>query len=170
MSRDAYKTLFICSKNSARSIMAEALLRHEGGDRFEAHSAGIEAGDGPHPMAVAALTDAGVSTDGLSSKTLEVYQEPNAPTFDLVFTVCDWSAEQCPAWPGQPVNGHWNLKDPAKADGNEAERALAFIEVMKAIRRRVALLAALPVEQLDHVALGQQVAAIDEKAKTTEVS
>lgn len=165
-----YNVLFICSRNSARSLMAEALLRREGGDRFRAYSAGIEAGDGPHPMAVRALHDAGIDTDDLSSKSMDVFQAAGAPTFGFVFTVCDWSQEQCPAWPGQPVNGHWNLPDPAKAEGNEAERSLAFINVMKAIERRVGLLAALPVDSLDAASLRQKVERIDEEATVTEAT
>ncbi|MEM7722774.1 MAG: helix-turn-helix domain-containing protein, partial [Pseudomonadota bacterium] len=154
MSSKTYRVLFICSGNSARSIFAESLLRHEAGDRFEAYSAGTRPTSELNPMAVTMLKDKGHDVDGLSSKNVNVFQGPDAPDFDFVFTVCDMAAnEDCPTWPGQPLTAHWGTPDPVKAEGTEAERMLAFQHAYGMLRHRIMAFSALPFETLDQLSL-----------------
>ena len=149
-----FNVLFICTSNSARSIMAEALLNQLGQGRFRAYSAGTIPRGTPHPRAVALLERAGFATDGLQSKHLEVFEGPDAPQMDFVFTVCDRAAsEPCPPWPGHPLSAHWGIPDPVKATGTEAEQALAFATALDAMRRRIAAFVALPMAALDRITL-----------------
>ncbi len=153
-----YKVLFICTGNSARSIFAEALLRHEAGDRFEAFSAGTRPQSELNPLAVALLRQKGHDIAPLQSKHVSEFQADGAPAFDFVFTVCDQAAnEDCPAWPGQPVTAHWGLPDPVKATGTEAERGLAFHQAYGALRERIRAFAALPFTALDRLSLQRAV-------------
>lgn len=146
--------LFLCTHNSARSILAEALLNHLGRGRFVAHSAGSQPRGTPNPLALRALSDAGIPTAGLSSKSWDVFGTPDAPKMDLVITVCDSAAgETCPYWPGQPATAHWGYADPSAAEGSEAERLAAFRHTMVAIRQRLELLVNLPAPALDRLAL-----------------
>jgi arsenate reductase len=148
--------LFLCTHNSARSILAEALLNHLGRGRFVAHSAGSQPRGEPNPLALRVLREAGVPTDGLASKSWDVFGTPDAPKMDLVITVCDNAAgETCPYWPGQPATAHWGYADPSAAEGDEAERLAAFHRTMIAIRQRLELLASLPPAALDRLALQQ---------------
>jgi protein-tyrosine-phosphatase/DNA-binding transcriptional ArsR family regulator len=148
-----YNVLFICVGNSARSIMAETLLRDLGGDRFQAFSAGVRPFSQLNPFAVDVLSRQGHDTDGLRAKTLEEFQSDQAPQMHFVFTVCDLAAnEECPPWPGQPLTAHWGLADPVKVEGTDAEKALAFAETYRQLRSRIQAFAALPLEALNRQA------------------
>jgi protein-tyrosine-phosphatase len=153
-----YRVLFVCTRNSARSIFAEALLRDLAGDRFEACSAGTESRSDLNPVAIELLRQKGHDVSFLRSKNLSEFQRPGARPLDFVFTVCDRAAnEDCPPWQGQPVSGHWGLPDPVKAQGTEAERMLAFQSVYGGLRNRIAAFAALPVDTLDRVSLQHRI-------------
>lgn len=153
-----HNVLFLCTHNSARSIMAEALLNHLGGGRFRAFSAGSEGGPGPKPMALKVLDAEGIPTEGLSSKTWDVFAKPGAPVMDFVITVCDQAAgEACPHWPGQPITAHWGIEDPSNLPGSEIERERAFVTALRYLRNRINVLLSLPVASLDEMALAQQV-------------
>lgn len=154
--RDApYHVLFLCTGNSARSILAEAVLREAGGARFVAHSAGSQPKGEVHPLALEALARAGMGTEGFRSKSWDEFAAPGAPELDFVFTVCDNAAgEVCPIWPGQPVTAHWGLADPAAVEGSPLERRAAFDRTLAQLRRRVGAFASLPIESLDRLTLG----------------
>jgi arsenate reductase len=147
--------LFLCTHNSARSILAEATLNHIGGGRFKAYSAGSRPRENqqPNPLGLQALREAGIPTDGLRSKSWDEFATPDAPHMDLVITVCDDAAgEQCPYWPGHPATAHWGYADPSAVPGTEDDRLQAFRSTLAAIRHRLELLLALPtdgVEKLD---------------------
>ena len=161
-----FDVLFICSGNSARSIMAEALLRDLGAGRFRAHSAGTRPNTGLNPMALDVLARNGHATGDLRSKHVSEFQAPGAPAMDFVFTVCDAAAaEDCPPWPGQPITGHWGLPDPVKATGTEAERALVFAHTYAVLRRRIAAFTELPFATLDRLSLQAQVDGIGADAE-----
>ncbi|ESR25064.1 helix-turn-helix domain-containing protein [Lutibaculum baratangense] len=161
MSDRKYKVLFICTGNSARSIFAEAILRKEGGDRFEAFSAGTRPNSELNPFALEVLAQNGHDISLLRSKNVAEFQGPDGPVFDFVFTVCNQAAnEDCPAWGGQPVSAHWGMPDPVKAEGTDAEKSLAFQQTYGALRNRIRAFAALPIASLDRIALQKQVDAI----------
>lgn len=155
-----WRVLFLCTGNSARSIIAESLLRHQGGDRFEAHSAGSEPAGMIQPLALELLERYGLPTDELRSKSLDVYTGPDAPPFDFVITVCDHAAEQCPMFPGQPVTAHWGLPDPAKVEGDEAHRMQAYRNALADLERRIKLFLNLPLASLDRLSSQSRVRAI----------
>lgn len=143
--------LFLCTHNSARSILAEALLNHMGRGRFKAYSAGSSPRDDqtPNPLALQVLANAGINTNGLSSKSWEVFGKPDAPRMDLVITVCDNAAgEVCPIWPGQPATAHWGYADPSAVSGSDTQRGEAFAQTMHLIRKRLEILVSLPPESL----------------------
>ncbi|WP_045391631.1 helix-turn-helix domain-containing protein [Falsirhodobacter sp. alg1] len=153
-----YNVLFICVGNSARSIFAESILRKTAGDRFNAFSAGTRPGSQLDPFAVQVLKDKGHDTSVLRSKDVSEFSGANAPHFDFVFTVCDQAAnEECPAWEGQPVTGHWGMPDPVKATGNDAQKALAFQEAYGALKHRIDLFTALNLETLSRIVIQQSV-------------
>ena len=163
MSDRIYNVLFLCTHNSARSIMAEALLNHLGAGRFQAFSAGSEGGPGPRPMALKVLQAEGIPTDGLSSKTWDVFAQPGAPVMDLVITVCDQAAgEACPLWPGQPITAHWGIEDPSDVQGSDIERERAFVTALRYLRNRINVLLSLPVASLDEMAVARQLRKIGE--------
>jgi protein-tyrosine-phosphatase len=148
--------LFLCTHNSARSILAEGLLNHLGKGRFKAYSAGSSPRENqqPNPMALDTLAHAGISIDGLSSKSWDVFATPDAPHMDLVITVCDNAAgEVCPYWPGQPATAHWGYADPSALEGDEAQRIEAFRQTLHLIRRRLEIFVNLPMSSLNKVAL-----------------
>ncbi|UWQ91102.1 helix-turn-helix domain-containing protein [Rhodobacteraceae bacterium M382] len=150
--------LFICSANSARSIFAEAILRHEAGQVFNVYSAGVTPATEPNPMAMRLLRNKGYDVSDLRSQNIDVYQAKDAPELDFVFTVCDESAnEECPPWSGQPISAHWGVPDPVTASGSEAERALAFQNAFAMLRHRIQAFAALPFETLDRSSLQYRV-------------
>lgn len=161
MPERVYNVLFLCTHNSARSIMAEALLNHLGEGRFRAFSAGSEGGPGPKPMALKVLEAEGIPTNGLFSKTWDVFATPDAPVMDIVITVCDQAAgETCPVWPGQPITAHWGIEDPSHVEGAEIERERAFVTALRYLRNRIAVLLALPIGSLDQLVLTGRVRAI----------
>lgn len=152
MTAPVHTVLFLCTGNSARSILAEALLNHFGEGRFRAVSAGSQPKGQPHPMALQVLRDSGLPTDGLRSKSWHEFAGPDAAAIDLVITVCDNAAgESCPVWPGRPTAAHWGIEDPAAVEG-EGQRA-AFETAMMYLRKRIDLLLALPDEAIDEIAL-----------------
>ena len=144
--------LFLCTHNSARSILAEALLNHLGGGKFKAFSAGSSPKENqrPNPMALAVLEKAGISTDGLSSKSWDVFATPDAPHMDLVITVCDNAAgEVCPYWPGQPATAHWGYADPSETIGTDVQKLEAFTQTLLQIKHRLDILVSLPLASLN---------------------
>ncbi len=156
--------LFICTGNSARSILAEALLNDAGKGRFNAYSAGSHPTGIVNPHALHALRDMGVSAAGARSKSWDEFATADAPQMDFVFTVCDNAAgEVCPLWPGQPMTAHWGLPDPATAQGSEGEVQLAFRDAAVTMKRRIDLMLALPLASLDSMAIQRQVRDIGER-------
>jgi arsenate reductase len=153
-----YNVLFLCTGNSARSILAEAILNNRGKGRFKAFSAGSHPKGAVHPLALALLKREGLPTEGLRSKAWDEFARPGAPPLDFVFTVCDNAAgEVCPMWPGQPMTGHWGQSDPAAVEGTDLERTNAFREAFRMLERRIDLFMALPISTLDRLALGNKV-------------
>ncbi|WP_298970676.1 helix-turn-helix domain-containing protein [uncultured Roseobacter sp.] len=160
MTDTSYNVLFICTGNSARSIFAEAILHDLEGSRFKAYSAGTNPGSELNPLAVEMLASKGHDTSLLRAKHISEFQTPEAPKMDFVFTVCNRAAnEDCPAWEGQPISGHWGLPDPVKAEGSLAERRLAFQQTYGALNNRIKAFASLPIETHNRISLQ---AAVDE--------
>ncbi|MBC7621563.1 MAG: arsenate reductase ArsC [Candidatus Saccharibacteria bacterium] len=158
MSHTPLNVLFLCTHNSARSILAEATLNHIGVGRFKGFSAGSSprANQQPHPIGLQTLRHAGISTEGLRSKNWDEFALTDAPHMDLIITVCDNAAgEVCPYWPGKPASAHWGYADPSAGDGTDAEKAEAFKATLHAIRRRLDLLVNLPTDKLEAMAIGQ---------------
>ena len=156
MSTEPINVLFLCTHNSARSILAEALLNHIGKGRFKAYSAGSSPRENqqPNPMGIDVLKAAGVSTEGLHSKNWDDFAKSNAPVMNLVITVCDNAAgEVCPYWPGQPATAHWGYEDPSAIAGDDAHKREAFRATMYALRRRLELLVNLPPASVERLAL-----------------
>lgn len=152
MSEHPFHVLFLCTHNSARSILAEAILNHIGKGRFKAFSAGSSPRENqrPNPLGLQVLQHAGISTEGLRSKSWDEFARPDAQHMDLVITVCDNAAgEVCPYWPGQPANAHWGYPDPSEGDGSEEQKLEAFRQTMLALHRRLTLLVSLPPEKLE---------------------
>ena len=150
--------LFLCTANSARSLMAEALIAALGGGRFKGHSAGSHPRGEVNPVALRLLTQRGLPTARLRSKGWEEFAQPDAPVMDFVFTVCDQAAgEFCPVWPGQPITAHWGIPDPAAVTGDDAAIALAFVDALRMLERRISVFLALPMAALDRMALTREV-------------
>jgi arsenate reductase len=159
-----YNVLFLCTGNSARSIMAEAILNRKGMGQFTAYSAGSRASGSPRPEALAQLASAGLSIDGLRSKSWGEFAAPNAPVMNFVFTVCDNAAnEVCPYWPGQPMTAHWGIPDPAAVKGTPEEIARAFRDAFTILDRRISLFLALPLATLGQLAIRREISAIGRK-------
>ena len=155
-----FNILFLCTGNSARSILAEALANHLaiGGGKFKAYSAGSKPKGEPHPLALETLRSHGLSTEGLRSKSWDEFAKPDAPHLDFVFTVCDSAAgEQCPYWPGQPMTAHWGMPDPAAVEGTDDEKYKAFSQTFMVLRRRIEIFASLPFDKLDRLSLEKRV-------------
>jgi arsenate reductase len=149
-----YNVLFLCSGNSARSIMAEVLANHWGKERFRAFSAGSYPKGSVHPIVLELLQRMNMPTEGLHSKSWDEFARPGAPRLDFVFTVCDLAAEEtCPAWPGQPMTAHWGVADPATVEGTDAEKWAAFREAFRILDTRIKIFASLPLAGLDRVRL-----------------
>ncbi len=154
MTNRAYNVLFLCTGNSARSIMAEAILSKIGAGKFRAFSAGSRPKGRVHPEALRLLQSLGYDTSGFRSKSWSEFADPGAPLLDFVFTVCDDAAgEACPVWPGQPMTAHWGVPDPAAAEGNAAEVALAFKDAYRMLNQCLGAFAALPLHALDQLSL-----------------
>ena len=149
-----YNVLFLCTGNSARSILAEAFLNAEGKSRFRAFSAGSFPKGAVSPFALTLLGQLGYPTDGLRSKSWDEFAKPGAPQMDFVFTVCDQAAgEVCPIWPGRPVSAHWGIPDPAAVQGSDAEKMQAFREALRMLANRIGVFAELPFDKLDRLKL-----------------
>jgi arsenate reductase (thioredoxin) len=165
MSTRTYNVLFLCTGNSARSILAEVLLNHWGKGRFRAHSAGSLPKGAVHLMALDLLRTLDLPTAGLRSKSWDEFAAPGAPDMDFIFTVCDQAAgETCPIWPGKPMTAHWGLSDPAAATGSESERWQAFRAALRVLENRIKLFISLPVDALDRLALTNKLAEIGRRA------
>ena len=161
MSSRVYNVLFLCTGNSARSIMAEAVLNQLGGGIFRGYSAGSYPAGAVNPYALDLLQRNRIRTDGLRSKSWDEFAQPDAPVMDFVLTVCDKAAgEVCPVWPGQPISAHWGVEDPAEVDGTEEEKHRAFSSVFMTLRTRVSLFVNLPLEKLDKLSLQEELRSI----------
>jgi protein-tyrosine-phosphatase len=149
-----FSVLFLCTGNSARSIMAEAILNRLGAGKFHAYSAGSQPRGQVHPETIRLLQGLGYDTSGFRSKSWNEFANPGAPPLNFAFTVCDDAAgETCPVWPGQPMTAHWGIPDPAEAQGNAAEIALAFKNAYRMLYQRIGIFTALPVRSLDSLTL-----------------
>jgi protein-tyrosine-phosphatase len=165
MAAATYNILFLCTGNSARSIMAEAIMNRIGAGKFVAYSAGSIPKGMVHPQALKLLSSLGHETGGVRSKPWDEFAAPGAPRLDFVVTVCDNAAgEICPIWPGQPVRSHWGVPDPAAAEGSDTEVALAFAEAYRMLANRIGLFAALPVEKLDRLSIKRRMDEIGSSA------
>lgn len=154
MSDKVYNVLFLCTGNSARSIIAEAILNRLGMGRFKAYSAGSQPRGEVHPFALQLLKGLNYDTSRARSKAWDEFSAAGAPQMDFVFTVCDnAAAEACPVWPGQPMAAHWGVPDPAAAEGSEAERHFAFAEAYRMLNNRISIFTSLPMTSLDKLAL-----------------
>jgi arsenate reductase len=163
-----FNVLFLCTGNSARSIMAEVLLNRHGRGNFRAFSAGSQPKGEVHPYALDLLRRMNFDASGLRSKSWNEFTGPNAPQLDFVFTVCDnAAAETCPYWPGQPMTAHWGVPDPAAATGNEAEIRLALADALRMLSNRISIFVSLPIRSLDQLSLQRQLDAIG-KAKDAD--
>ncbi|MEO3414788.1 arsenate reductase ArsC [Roseovarius sp. CAU 1744] len=153
--------LFLCTGNSARSLIAECIINREGLGKFRGFSAGSQPAGQPNPHAIALLDKLNYKTDALRSKSWAEFAAPDAPQMDFVFTVCDSAAaETCPIWPGQPMSAHWGVPDPAAVTGSEAEIALAFAETHRMLMNRITIFANLPLAELDKLSLQRELDAI----------
>lgn len=153
-----YNVLFLCTGNSARSVMAEAILNRKGAPKFKAYSAGSHPKGAIHPGALRQLKDARLPTDNLRSKGWEEFAQPGAPALDFVFTVCDNAAKEvCPIWPGQPLTAHWGVPDPAAVAGSPDQIARAFRDAFIMLERRISLFTCLPFKSLDSLALKKEI-------------
>jgi len=161
MAGGVYNVLFLCTGNSARSILAESVLNRLGGGRFKAFSAGSFPKGEVHPYALQLLERQNYPTKHLRSKSWNEFSGPGAEPLDFVFTVCDnAAAEVCPIWPGQPMTAHWGLPDPAAAQGSEAERRLAFADTLRMLHSRIGVFVSLPIKSLDKLSLQKRLKAI----------
>jgi len=164
-----YNVLFLCTGNTARSIMAEGLLRGLGAGRFNSYSAGSHPKGSVNPLAISVLGAEGMPTDGYRSKSWDEFAAPGGPEFDFVFTVCDNAAgEACPVWPGHPMTAHWGVEDPAAVEGTEIERRRAFVTAFKYLRNRIATFVALPIASLDKLSLERRLKEIGALEGATE--
>ncbi len=170
MSDKIFDVLFLCTGNSARSILSEAILSREGIGKFRSFSAGSQPKGEVHPYAIDLLRKLNYPTDEYRSKSWEEFAGPDAPVMDFVFTVCGNAAnETCPIWPGQPMSAHWGLSDPAAADGSEAERRVAFADAYRMLSNRISIFVNLPLASLDRLTLEEKLREIgrhdDEKVE-----
>lgn len=155
MSDRVYNVLFLCTGNTARSILAESILRKEGRARFRAFSAGSQPKGTVNPFAVKVLASLGYPTDDLRSKSWEEFARSDAPVMDFVFTVCDNAAgESCPVWPGQPMTAHWGIEDPAETVGSDIEKEAAFVAAFRFLKNRIVAFTSLPLSGIDRLSLG----------------
>jgi arsenate reductase (thioredoxin) len=152
-----YNVLFLCTGNSARSIMAESILRKNGLGRFRAFSAGSQPKGAVNPFAIKVLKSFDYATDDLRSKSWQEFASPDAPVMDFVFTVCDNAAgETCPVWPGQPMTAHWGIEDPAEVEGTDIQKEAAFVEAFRLLNNRVSIFTSLPMGSIDRLSLAKQ--------------
>lgn len=164
-----FNVLFLCTGNSARSILAESALNKLGAGRFRAFSAGSYPKGQINPLALRLLQRIGYPTEGLRSKSWDEFAKPDAPVMDFVFTVCDDAAgEICPVWPGHPITAHWGIEDPSHIEGTEIERERAFVTALRYLENRIKLLLALPIDELETVALTAKLHEIGQAASTVQ--
>lgn len=157
MNERVFNVLFLCTGNSARSILAEAILNHAGDGRFRAFSAGSHPAGTVNPFAIELLSKQGLTVTDLRSKSWDEFAMPGAPRLDFLFTVCDNAAgEVCPIWPGQPMTAHWGIEDPAAVDGSDADKRRAFAKAYAAMARRISLFTNLPLAKLDMLAIKRE--------------
>jgi arsenate reductase (thioredoxin) len=155
MSERPFNVLFLCTGNSARSVLAEGILRKDGASRFNAFSAGSHPKGKINPFALTVLEAYGYPADGYRSKSWDEFAAPGAPLMDFVFTVCDSAAgEACPIWPGQPMTAHWGIEDPAAVEGSDIEKERAFVTAFRYLKNRISVFISLPIRSLDRMALG----------------
>ena len=163
----SYNVLFLCTGNSARSVMAEAIINRVGQSRFKGYSAGSHPRGEVHPLTLELLRRMGHDTHGLRSKSWDEFTTPDAPLLDFVFTLCDQAAaEVCPVWPGQPMTAHWGLPDPAAVLGTDVQRALAFADAYGMLERRLGIFTSLPIRALDSLTLQRR---LDDIGRTERV-
>lgn len=161
-----YNVLFLCTGNSARSILAESILNHESDGRFRAYSAGSQPKGEVHPFSVELLRGLGHDTGYFRSKNWDEFTKPGAPEIDFIFTVCDNAAgESCPVWPGKPMTAHWGIPDPAAAEGTDAEKHLAFADAYRMLKNRIDLFKSLPLVSIDQMTLKSRLAEIGRNAE-----
>jgi arsenate reductase len=169
MSDTIYNVLFLCTGNTARSVLAEGVLRKDGAGRFNAFSAGSQPKGVVNPFALKVLGAYGYPVEGYRSKSWDEFAIPGAPTMDFVFTVCDSAAgEACPFWPGHPMTAHWGIEDPAAVEGTDIEKEAAFVTAFKQMRNRISAFAALPVKSLDRLSLKARLDAIGQLEGATQ--
>ena len=173
MTDRVFNVLFLCTGNTARSILAEKILAKDGAEKFRAFSAGSQPKGVVNPFALKVLKSFSYPTDGARSKSWDEFAGPDAPKMDFVFTVCDNAAgEACPFWPGQPVTAHWGVEDPAAIDGTDLEKERAFVTAFRYLKNRISAFAAIPLERLDRLSLTAQLNEIGrmEGANTNEAA
>ena len=162
-----YNVLFLCTHNSARSVMAEAIMTQLGASsgRFKGYSAGSQPSGRVNPLALEQITSVGLSTDGIRSKDWDEFTQPGSPVMDFVFTVCDNAAsEVCPVWPGQPMTAHWGVPDPSLVEGTDEEKRKAFSQTFALLRSRIQLFSSLPISKLDRLSLTTKLAEIGKRS------
>lgn len=168
MSDKVYNTLFLCTGNSARSIMAEVLLNSFGHDRFKAYSAGSHPGVQVNPLTIDVLESTRLPIEGLRSKSWDEFARPGAPQMDFVITLCDSAAgEECPLWPGQPITAHWGFEDPSAFEGTAQEKRAFFDKIFRQIANRIRIFTSLPLTTLDRVAIKRELDALGDQTKQT---
>lgn len=166
--KDPINVLFLCTGNSARSIMAECIMNREGMGKFKAYSAGSTPTGKVNPHAIALLKKLNYDVSALRSKSWDEFASPDSPVFDFVFTVCDDAAnETCPIWPGQPMSAHWGVPDPARAEGTEAEKGLAFDEAYRMLHQRISIFVSLPIASLSKLSLQEHLDRIGRTSAAT---
>ena len=171
MSVRPFNVLFLCTGNSARSILAEALVNHWGRGKFRGFSAGSIPKGTVHPIALELLKHMKMPTDGMRSKSWDEFAQPGAPHLDFVFTVCDnAAAEACPVWPGQPMTAHWGVEDPAAVEGSDTDKWLAFRQAFRGLESRIKIFTSLPIQSLDRVKLQQRLREIGNTRSADEVA
>jgi len=168
MTEQIYNVLFLCTGNSARSVLAESILRKDGRGRFQAFSAGSQPKGEVNPFAIKVLESLDYPTDDLRSKSWQEFAVAGAPVMDFVFTVCDNAAgESCPVWPGQPMTAHWGIEDPASVEGTDIQKEAAFVTAFRYMKTRISLFTALPLSSIDKMALGTKLRDIGQGEGTT---
>src|SRR5271169_6113452 len=169
MAEQIFNVLFLCTGNSARSILAESILRKEARGRFRAYSAGSHPRGGVNPFALKVLTSLEYPTEGLRSKSWDEFAVSGAPIMDFVFTVCDTAAaETCPVWPGQPMTAHWGIEDPAAVDGNNIQKEAAFVLATRYLKNRISIFTSLPFRSLDRMSLNAKLREIGQLEGATK--
>jgi arsenate reductase len=155
MAERVYNVLFLCTGNSARSILAESILRKDGRGHFRSFSAGSQPKGAVNPFAIKVLDSLNYPTDDLRSKSWEEFARPDAPVMDFVFTVCDNAAgESCPVWPGRPLTAHWGVEDPADVEGTDIQKEAAFVDALRYLKNRITVFTSLPLQSIDRLSLG----------------